>query len=78
MKTPLCAVCGCELARSRGNKGLTSTIDHQRSPHRPRVGWCEEHWDDMTTFLQDRRPLAEQLAEIDARGPGRVVRRVAA
>lgn len=62
---------------------LVIILDHPRDPHRPRYGW---HGDCLkgdpigqaSIGKGPIRPSAEAAADIDARGPGRVVRRVRA
>lgn len=81
MKLPLCANCGCDLtgpARSKREDSLMVMIDHVHEPHRPRYAWCgpcfhSDPWSPLTS--SNLRP-AEVIATIEARGPGRVIRRV--
>jgi hypothetical protein len=83
MKLPLCAWCGgetTERARLKRKDSLFIGMDHPHEPHRPRYAWhgdCAEA-DPLADGLFKRPrtlPLDELIAGIEARGPGRIVRR---
>ena len=83
MRLPLCAWCGESMTerarRSRADGGMMM-LDHPHTPTRPRYGW---HGDcakldplGWPMFAEpSTTPLAELVAAIEARGPGRVVTR---
>lgn len=86
MKLPLCAHCGEEMterARRKRADSLMIMLDHPREPHRPRYGWhgnCAEAdpLGQVALGRTERLPSVEAIvAVIEARGPGRVVRRKA-
>ena len=77
-RLPLCAVCGGTLA------GKARTIlEYGSLPSHPSIGW---HWAESGSCMKDDDaknsmwarlkvgPVEPILAEIEARGPGRVVR----
>lgn len=81
MTLPLCAWCGESLTGAALRKRVDGaiTIDHQHEPHRPRYGWhtnCAKV-DPVSPLALGARlgPTGKITAEIEARGPGRVVRR---
>lgn len=82
MTLPLCAWCGESMtgAALRERRDSAITIDHRHEAHRPRYGWHGEcaKADPISPLALGAKlsPTAEITAKIEARGPGRVVRRV--
>lgn len=76
---PLCAWCGGSLtARAmKADDGATVVIDHRRDPHRPRYGWHVRCLAPDPLSWSGEAPALSvaQLRVVEARGPGRVVRR---
>lgn len=78
MTLPLCALCGGPLTQRacRSRRDGTVTVDHTREPNRPRYGWhmaC--HAVDPLRRGESPSLTDAEIAIVDARGPGRVVRR---